>query len=208
MTLYDYLLGKYGFNEPILTTEIRYKDYSKVWLYKEINRLVKDGKLMKFDKGIYYIPKDTPFGKSILNPNKVIEKKYINDGSDVIGYYSGVSFLNMIGMSSQVANRIEIYTNKETSKFREVSVGRRRVILRRARVNITGKNAPVLSLLEMMNFVSPDFFGDEEKKLVAEYVERNNIAKCDITKYAPFFPDKALKTFVESEVVYTESFLV
>lgn len=202
MTLYDYLLEKYGFNEPILTTEIQYRDYSKPWLYKEINRLVKDGKLMKFDKGICYIPKDTPFGKSILDPNKVIEKKYINDGSDVIGYYSGISFLNMIGMSSQVANRIEIYTNKETSKFREVSVGRQRVILRRARVNITEKNAPVLSLLEMMNFVSPDFFGDEEKKLAAEYVERNNIVQGDITKYAPFFPDKALKTFVESEVVY------
>lgn len=202
MTLYDYLLEKYGFNEPILTTEIQYQDYSKPWLYKEINRLVKDGKLMKFDKGICYIPNDTPFGKSILNPNKVIEKKYINDGSDVIGYYSGVSFLNMIGMSSQVANRIEIYTNKETSKFREVSVGRQRVILRRARVNITEKNAPVLSLLEMMNFVSPEFFGDDEKRLAAEYVEKNNIAKGDITKYAPFFPDKALKTFVESEVVY------
>ncbi len=202
MTLYDYLLGKYGFNEPILTTEIRYKDYSKPWLYKEINRLVKDGKLMKFDRGICYIPQDTPFGKSILNPNKVIEKKYINDGSDVIGYYSGVSFLNMIGMSSQAADRIEIYTNKETAKFREVSVGRQRVVLRRARVNITKKNAPVLSLLEMMNFVSPDFFGDEEKKIAAEYVERNNIARSDITRYAPFFPDKALRTFVESEVVY------
>ena len=202
MALYDYLLEQYGFNEPILTTEIQYRDYSKPWLYKEINRLVKDGKLMKFDKGICYIPKDTPFGKSILNPNKVIEKKYINDGSGVIGYYSGISFLNMIGMSSQVANRIEIYTNKETSKFREVSVGRQRVILRRARVNITEKNAPVLSLLEMMNFVSPEFFGDDEKRLAAEYVERNNIAKGDITKYAPIFPDNALKTFVESEVVY------
>ena len=202
MALYDYLLEQYGFNEPILTTEIQYRDYSKPWLYKEINRLVKDGKLMKFDKGICYIPKDTPFGKSILNPNKVIEKKYINDGSGVIGYYSGISFLNMIGMSSQVANRIEIYTNKETSKFREVSVGRQRVIVRRARVNITEKNAPVLSLLEMMNFVSPEFFGDDEKRLAAEYVERNYIAKGHITKYAPFFPDKALKTFVESEVVY------
>ena len=51
MALYDYLLEQYGFNEPILTTEIQYRDYSKPWLYKEINRLVKDGKLMKFDKG-------------------------------------------------------------------------------------------------------------------------------------------------------------
>ncbi len=202
MTLYNYLLEHYGFNEPILTNEIQYKDYSKPWLYKEICKLVKAGKLMRFDKGICYIPKDTPFGKSVLNPNRVIEKKYINDGSNVIGYYSGVSFLNIIGMSSQVANTIEIYTNKETAKVREVSVGKQRVILRRARVNITKKNAPVLSLLEMMNFVSPIFFGDEEKKIAAEYVERNNIVKRDITKYAPFFPDKALRTFIESEVVY------
>lgn len=202
MTFYDYLLEKYGFNEPILTSEIQYKSYSKPWLYKAVNALVKEGKLIKFDSGIYYIPQDTPFGKSKLNPNKVIEKKYINNGSDVIGYYSGVSFLNMIGMSTQIANKIEIYTNNETANFREVSVGKQRIILRRARVNITKENAPVLSLLEMMNFVSPDFFGETEKKLASEYVEKNRIMRSDITKYAPYFPDKSLRTFVESEVVY------
>lgn len=146
MALYDYLLEQYGFNEPILTTEIQYRDYSKPWLYKEINRLVKDGKLMKFDKGICYIPKDTPFGKSILNPNKVIEKKYINDGSGVIGYYSGISFLNMIGMSSQVANRIEIYTNKETSKFREVSVGRQEGNTSSRKSKYNGEKCPCTKL--------------------------------------------------------------
>ena len=202
MTFYDYLLEKYGFNEPILTSEIQYKSYSKPWLYKAVNTLVREGKLIKFDSGIYYIPQDTPFGKSKLNPNKVIEKKYINNGSDVIGYYSGVSFLNMIGMSTQIANKIEIYTNNETANFREVSVGKQRLILRRARVNITKENAPVLSLLEMMNFVSADFFGETEKKLASEYVEKNRIMRSDITKYAPYFPDKSLRTFVESEVVY------
>lgn len=202
MTFYEYLLEKYGYNEPIITSEIQYKSYSRPWLYKAVNTLVKEEKLIKFDTGIYYIPQDTPFGKSKLNPNKVIEKKYINNGSDVIGYYSGVSFLNMIGMSTQIANKIEIYTNNETANFREVSVGKQQLILRRARVNITKENAPVLSLLEMMNFVSPDFFGEEEKRLASEYVEKNRIMRSDITKYAPYFPDKSLRTFVESEVVY------
>ena len=202
MTFYEYLLEKYGYNEPIITSEIQYKSYSRPWLYKAVNTLVKEEKLIKFDTGIYYIPQDTPFGKSKLNPNKVIEKKYINNGSDVIGYYSGVSFLNMIGMSTQIANKIEIYTNNETANFREVSVGKQQLILRRARVNITKENAPVLSLLEMMNFVSADFFGETEKKLASEYVEKNRIMRSDITKYAPYFPDKSLRTFVESEVVY------
>ena len=44
-----------------------------------INVLCEEEKLIRFEKGIYYIPTDTVLGKSVLNPRKVIEKKYIND---------------------------------------------------------------------------------------------------------------------------------
>lgn len=202
MDLFKYLLDTFGYNEPIMIGEITYKGYSKPWINKKLAEFCSSGKLIRFEKGIYYIPKMTVLGPSGLDPRKVIEKKYITDGTDRNGYYSGVTFLNQTGLSTQVPNVVEIYTNAETAKVREVSVGSTRVILRRARVPISENNAAVQSFLEMMNFVSPSFFDEERRRITSDYIRSNGISKKDITKYAAAFPDKAMRTLIESEVIY------
>ena len=202
MQFFDYLLETFGTNEPIMSNEIEFEDYSKPWIYKQLNALVASGKLMRFEKGVYYIPTETVFGKSLLNPRKVIEKKYISDGKDTIGYYSGVTFQNQLRLSTQMANVIEIYTNNETSKKRDVLVGSQRVLLRRARTKITGSNVAVLSFLELMNDTSPEFLDDERKEIIQDFIKTNGITRKKITEYAPVFPDKVMRNLIESEVVY------
>jgi hypothetical protein len=88
MQFYDYLLEKFGVNEPIMSNEIVFEEYSKPWIYKQLNVLVNEGKLLRFEKGVYYIPTETFFGKSLLNPRKVIEKKYISES--IKTYYTNV----------------------------------------------------------------------------------------------------------------------
>ncbi len=202
MQFFEYLLDKFGTNEPIMSTEIEFEDYSKPWIYKQLNALVAEGRLMRFEKGVYYIPTETVFGKSLLNPRKVIEKKYISDGNDTIGYYSGVTFQNQLRLSTQMSNVIEIYTNNETSKTRDVLVGSQRVLLRRARTKITGSNVAVLSFLELMNDTSPAFLDDERKEIIRDFIKTNGITRKKITEYAPVFPDKVMRNLIESEVVY------
>ena len=53
MEFYQYLFEAYGKNEPILFGEIKYKDYSEAWLYKALNRLCDEGKIVRFEKGVY-----------------------------------------------------------------------------------------------------------------------------------------------------------
>lgn len=77
MTLLDRLTTNFGCNEPILLDEIDCGGYSRPWLFKELNELCRTGKLARFDRGIYYIPTETAFGASLLDPRKVIEKKYV-----------------------------------------------------------------------------------------------------------------------------------
>ena len=202
MQFFDYLLETFGTNEPIMSNEIEFEDYSKPWIYKQLNSLVAEGKLMRFEKGVYYIPTETVFGKSLLNPRKVIEKKYISDGNDTIGYYSGVTFQNQLRLSTQMSNVIEIYTNNETSKTRDVLVGSQRVLLRRARTKITGSNVAVLSFLELMNDTSPAFLDDERKEIIQDFIKANGITRKNITEYAPVFPDRVMRNLIESEVVY------
>lgn len=202
MQFYDYLLERFGTNEPIMSTEIMFEDYSKPWIYKQLNALVKENKLIRFEKGIYYIPTDTVFGKSLLNPRKVIEKKYIIGENGAVGYYSGVTFQNQLRLTTQMSNVIEIYTNNETAKTREVLVGNQKVLLRRARTTITDSNVAVLSFMELMNDTNPDFLDDERKKIVRDYIKNNGITRKKITEYAPVFPDKVMRNLIESEVVY------
>lgn len=202
MQFFDYLLQRFGKNEPIMSSEIEFEDYSKPWIYKQLNTLVSQGKLIRFEKGIYYIPTQTVFGKSLLNPRKVIEKKYIFGSDGRVGYYSGITFQNRLGLTSQVPNMIEIYTNNETSKVRDVFVGSQKVLLRRARTRITDSNVAVLSFLELMNDVTPAFLDDERKELIREFIVSNGITRRKITEYAPVFPDKVMRNLIESEVVY------
>lgn len=202
MGFFEYLVNTYGYNEVIMFNEISFNGYSVPWIKKALGRLCDEEKIIRFEKGVYYIPTDTLLGKSKLDPKKVITKKYINDGIEQIGYFSGITFMNMLGLSTQMPNTLEIYTNKEPSRVREVPVGNQKVLLRRSRANINSNNAATMSFLELMNFTDATFYDDDKKKIIAEFIEKNRITRKSISKYSPYFPDKAMRTLIESEVIY------
>lgn len=203
MTLYDSLLKTYGTNEPIFSSEISFEDYSRPWISKQLSQLCEDGRIIRYEKGVYYIPTDTVFGKSLLNPRKVIERKYISNNGDIIGYYSGLTLQNQLRLTTQMSNVIEIYTNNEPTRVRDVLVGKQKVQLRRARTTITAANAAVLSFLELMNTLDPVMLDDEKKSILISYIADRKIKRKDITAYAPYFPDNAMRTLIESEVIYS-----
>ena len=165
MTLYDSLLQTYGTNEPIFSSEISFEDYSRPWISKQLAQLCEEGKLIRYEKGLYYIPTDTVLGKSLLNPRKVIERKYISNNGNVMGYYSGLTLQNQLRLTTQMSNVIEIYTNNEPTRVRDVLVGKQKVQLRRARTTITASNAAVLCFLELMNALDPVVLDDEKKSI-------------------------------------------
>lgn len=203
MDLYNYLLKKYGYNEPIFTQEIAYKEYSKPWLYKELNRLCDEGALIRYDKGVYYIPKQTALGPSLLDPRKVIRKKYVQAGDTAVGYYSGNTLLNLLELSTQMPNSIEIFTNNEKSKVREIRIGNQSVVLRRARTPVTNENAAVLQFLELMNFTDAAFYNRDRRAIVDRFIKEKGITRDKVTAYAPVFPDRVMRNLIESEVVYS-----
>ena len=82
-----------------------------------------------------------------------------------MGYYSGMTFQNQLRLTTQMPNIIELYTNNETTRVREVFVGTQKVLLRRARTKITAENADVLSFLELMNDLTSEVIDDEKKRL-------------------------------------------
>ena len=200
--LYQYLIETFGYNEPIFTSDIQYKEYSKIWIAKELTRLCETGQLIRYERGIYYIPQITPFGNSVLNPNKVIERKYLMKNGEQIGFYTGITAFQRIGLSTQMSNVPEIQTNNENSKLRRVKVGSQEVILRKARVKITNQNSSVLQFLEMMNSAAAGYFDEERKEILRNWMQKMNITRQLVTEYAPFFPDRVMRNLIENGVIY------
>ena len=98
-----------------------------------------------------------------------------------------------------MSNVIEVYTNKETLNVRDMMVGKQKVLLRKSRTDVNRENVAVLSFLELMNSIPSGFIDNEKQGILVEYIKDNGIDRKSISRYAPLFPDKAIRNLVESE---------
>ena len=63
------------------------------------------------------------WGDSHLNSRKVIQKRFLSDGDKVYGHIAGLSLVNQAGLSTQVPNLLELVTNNEHTRTRDIHVG-------------------------------------------------------------------------------------
>ncbi|MEI7962132.1 MAG: hypothetical protein WCI04_07390, partial [archaeon] len=68
-----------------------------------INRIAQNVDLERFQKGIYFKIKETPFGKTKLNPAYIVQNAYLRKNEETIGYETGATFMNQIGLTTQMA---------------------------------------------------------------------------------------------------------
>lgn len=181
------------FDEPIFIEEI--KDYFKTIvkenfnnvfknIYVYINRLVKENVLVQFIKGVYYKPTEGLFGKKVLNPNKVIEKKYIYDENGRKGYYSGAYLFNKLGLTTQVPKDIVIVTNEcpNANDYNNKALG---VIIRKSKLEVNEDNYKYLQLFDIL--MNKDNVNIEAKKsldIIYKFIEDNNLDFEKIFAYA------------------------
>ena len=205
MVLMEKLNSAFKPNTPIFVEEIQalFADYSRPRIYQWIAEAVESGLLMRYDNGVYYIPTKTLLGVSKLNPQKIIEKKYIGVGDSVYGIYGGTLLLNSMGVTTQVPNVIEIFTNNEKSRRREVMVGYQKVVLRKSRMPITAKNVELFRLMEFFNSIDINKMDkDMSFARVISHMRENGLARNEIIEYAHNFPAKAVKNLLQSGVLY------
>ena len=202
MTFFEKLIKDFGYNQPILVSEVEYDNYDSQAIYRELSRLCAKKFVVRFDTGIYYIPKTTQFGVAYFNPKKVIDKKFIREGENVFGYYSGSYLQYELGISKLKPAVIEIYTNEESRDLHKVKLGNYQISLRKPRTKIDKFNASVLRFLELMNGIDTETLDEYKRKLITDYIAENRITQKQITKYIPYFPDKTCRNLIESEVIY------
>lgn len=202
MELVKCLKSQYGENTPIFFEDIANvcSGYTRGRVYQLIDAAMNSGLLAKAGYDCYYIPTITPFGKSLLNPRKVIEKKYISNKGEVYGFYTGLALLNSFGITTQMPNVIEVFTNNEATKSRRVIINKQTIIVKRARTTINNSNYKEMMLLELFNLADVRSIDAQATQKIVDYMKQNNISIQGIMKYAKFVPAKAIKNLMSSEV--------
>ena len=193
--LYEYLLENYKANEPIFVSDIE-MPVTDVNLRQMFKTLCDTGKIKRFDTGIYYIPKASVLKGGVpLAADEVAVAKYIIRKGKVDGFYSGYTFANQLGISTQVPYVKEIVSNNASTRVKEVNVRNKKILLRRARTEITNENYVVLQLLELLKDLEQyyDISFENVCERLKKYVLTENIKKADVDKYIEDFPDKVYK---------------
>lgn len=203
VTAYNRIKEIFGYDEPILASDIEamFPERSRPWIDKTIKTMVDENQIKRFSTGVYYIPRKTLFGDSLLNPQKVIAKKYIKNGIETYGYVSGIALLNLLGLTTQVPNMITVVTNNESSRGRKVAVGNQSVYVIKSSTEITKENCATLQLLEAFKLADLNDLDEIEKYNLEKYIDDNNITLTMVSKYCSFFPDYVSKRVLGGSLI-------
>lgn len=135
----------YVFTYADFTTEVK----SKEAVIKALNRMASSGKIVKLAKGKYYKPETTPFGN--LQPNQAqVVKDLLEENGKVVGYLTGYSIYNKLGLTTQVSNTIQIGKNQIRPNFKRE---RYTISFIKQKNNITKENIPLLQILDSIRYI-------------------------------------------------------
>lgn len=197
--LLEYLQKNYKVNEPIFVSDIDLP-VTDTNLRQMFKVLCDSGQIYRYETGIYYMKGNTRLkGGVSLSASKVARYKYIARKDQVNGYYSGYTFANLLGLTTQVPYTIEIVSNSASAKCREVSVKNQKIVLRRPRTQINKENVHVLQLLDLLK----DFeqYVDEDMVaatyIISSYIKKIGMKRSDVDEYITLFPDRVYKYIYE-----------
>ncbi len=206
--LYNYLKEHYAVGEPIFSGDINIANMSEENLRYHLKRLTDTGMLYRFEPGIYYFPKTDLFEETVpLSADTVAMHKYILRNGKRVGYYSGHTLANRMGLSTQVPFVEEITSNYAPAPVRELSIKNRTFIIRRPAIEITDENAPTLQFLDCLKDIElcAEVPLDRCGRILTEYAKKYAITKQKVDQYISAYPMKIYKAIYETGVKYVSA---
>ena len=209
MNTIAYLKELYGYNNPIIFKNIRIGGKSKSSIRQELYRATKSGMIYRYTDGVYYFKnsEDSVLAYGIGFEDYII-KKYIKDdfglnnlNLNVYGFYSGQTFLNMIGISEQVPGKIEITTNNTSSKKRTILINKRYAIIRKAPVEINYQNWRMLQFIEMLQYASKEDLA-KNKKILVDYINKYHLTKSLFSACMKGYSAKIFQKIIDTKLIY------
>lgn len=206
--LLDYLVSNYEKGEPIFLTDIVIEGMAEENIRYHLKKLTDDGIICRFESGVYYIPKINVFGEpSTLSAETVALHKYVYRKGKRVGFYSGYTLANRLGISTQVPFKEEIISNYAPALVREISIKNRKYVIRRPVIPVTDENAYVLQLLDCLKDIDKSAEEDMKScgKILTEYARKHKITKDLVDQFLQYYPIKIYKAIYETGVEYVSA---
>lgn len=201
--IYDYIVQHYKEGEPIFFADLLVEGISRSAINQQLKTLCNKEKLVKYETGVYYIPKKSLL-KSYVGPSADIVAKYrfISKGGSVDGFYAGNTFANQLGISTQVPRVIEIVSNNTNSSPREIEIGNRKFFVKKPVETVTAENVYVLQMLELLKSLDSylDCSYEVAGERFTEYIRMHEIKRADVDKYIRKYPVIIFKNYYELEL--------
>ncbi len=173
----------YVFTYEDFITEVNKKEA----IIKTLNRMASTGKISKLSKGKFYKPEITTFGTLLPGQFQTVKDLLEKDGKN-IGYLTGYSIYNQLGLTTQVSNTIQIGKNETRPSFKR---DRYRISFIKQKNTINKENIPLLQILDAIRYIKkiPDVsieFSANRLKAILNDLSTQSIDK--ITKLALNYP--------------------
>jgi hypothetical protein len=141
-------------------------------LTKALGRMVQDGRLRKLSPGRFYKPRFTDFGEVKPEIFQVV-KDLLQQNGKIIGYLTGYSAYNQLGLTTQVSGIIQIGTNEQK---KSLSRGIFKIRFIKQPNKITKDNIRLLRILDAISNIKeiPDTTAEQSCKTLSELIKKIN----------------------------------
>jgi predicted transcriptional regulator of viral defense system len=206
--LLEYLIANYEKGEPIFLADIDMDGMTEENIRYHFKKLTDAGVICRFESGIYYLPKMNIFGeKTSLSAETVALHKYVLRRGKRVGFYSGYTLANHLGISTQVPFKEEITSNYAPAQVREINIKNRTYVIRRPAVEIDEENAFVLQLLDCLKDIDKSAEEDMKVcgKILSNFAQEHGITKESVDHLLKYYPIKIYKAIYETGVEYVSA---
>ena len=103
---------------------------------------------------------------------------------------------------------IEVVSNNETMRRREIEINGRKFVLRKSRCEIKSSNYAAYTVLQLFNDLdSNDELNDSSRRHLLEYIKKQNVTQEQLFCMSANFPAKATKNLIGSGIINAIAFL-
>lgn len=198
--IYNYIISNYKQNEPILIKDI-YTSFTVVnetTIRSILKRLAEKDLIIKIKNGVCGLPnKESIMGKSSVYTSDILRKKYLVNENGFIGYKSGLSFANFLGLTTQTSSVESVITNAVSNKKRVIKINNNRFIINAPRYEVTNENYKLLQILDLLNEF--DSYSEIDlktaSKIILKYITNINLTEEEIEKIVSSYPLEAQVRF-------------
>ena len=170
--LFEYV-HQFNSKTPIIQKELieQKKNIHPVTVRQNLLRLANEEKIIKspYFRGVYYLPEGDH------SVSHTLDYLFIKRDDGVFGYETGINFINQLGLTAQTSPYTLIKSNKVSEHSKTLTIGKRKIMLGKPRVQIDRSNYKLLQVLDtlpaLMSLSELNY--DETAKRLSHYLNQD-----------------------------------